>query len=233
MNIVITGATKGIGRAIVEAFAVQGARILVCSRTLEDLHQLKLAVEAAHPQSEVLFCAADLSVKEEVRQFADFVHAEVDVLDVLVNNTGVFKPGDVIDEADTMLEDLMKTNVYSAYYLTKYLLALLLKNKKGHIFNICSVASILAYPDGGSYSITKFALLGFSKVLREELKEKGVKVTSVLPGITWSDAWKGATLPHDRLLLASDVAKVILNAYQLSDTAVVEEILLRPQLGDL
>ena len=233
MNAVITGGTKGIGQAIVEAFAGQGGRILVCSRSLEDLQVLKQEVENQNPTIEILVQQADLSEKNEVLKFAEFIRSNIERLDVLVNNTGVFKPGEVIGEEDTMLEDLMKTNVYSAYYLTKYLLPLLLRNKRGHIFNICSVASLLAYPDGGSYSISKFALLGFSKVLREELKERGIKVTAVMPGITWSNAWTGANFPVDRLLQPSDVAKVILNAYNLSETAVVEEIVLRPQLGDL
>ena len=194
---------------------------------------MKAELEGHNSRATVRPCVADLSKREEVRAFAEFVASHTTTIDVLVNNTGVFKPGNVTEEPETMLEDLMRTNVYSAYYLTKYLLPLLLENGKGHIFNLCSVASLYAYPDGGSYSITKFALLGFSKVLREELKEKNIKVTSVLPGITWSDAWSGATLPEDRLLQAEDVAKVVVNAFQLSATAVVEEILIRPMLGDL
>jgi len=98
---------------------------------------------------------------------------------------------------------------------------------------MCSVASLIAYPNGGSYSISKFALLGFSKVLREELKEFGIKVTSIMPGATWSNSWAGVDLPKDRLMMANDVAQVILSAIKMSDSAVIEDIVLRPQLGDL
>ena len=98
---------------------------------------------------------------------------------------------------------------------------------------MCSVASILAYPNGGSYSISKFALLGFSKVLREELKTQGIKVTAILPGATWSDSWQGVDFPEDRLMQASDIALAVWSAYNLSRAAVVEELLIRPQLGDL
>ena len=234
INVVVTGGTKGIGRAIAEAFAaVEPTQLFVCARTESHLSEMKQLLETQHAGVVVRPFVADLSRREDVRAFADFIQEHTDVIDVLVNNAGVFKPGNVTEEPETMLEDLMRTNVYSAYYLTKYLLPLLLQNGKGHIFNLCSVASLYAYPDGGSYSITKFAMLGFSKVLRAELKEKGIKVTSVLPGITWSDAWTGAAFPQERLLLAADVAGVVLNAYQLSATAVVEEILIRPQLGDL
>jgi NADP-dependent 3-hydroxy acid dehydrogenase YdfG len=91
----------------------------------------------------------------------------------------------------------------------------------------------MAYKNGGSYTISKFALLGFSKVLREELKEHGVKVTALLPGAAWSDSWSGAPYPEERLMQAADVARTVWAAYTLSDSAVVEEVVLRPQLGDL
>ena len=76
-------------------------------------------------------------------------------------------------------------------------------------------------------------MLGFTKVLREELKPLGIKVTALLPGATWSDSWRGADFPPDRLMQAEDIAKMVWAAYDLSDSAVVEELLLRPQLGDL
>ncbi|MBL7876963.1 MAG: SDR family NAD(P)-dependent oxidoreductase, partial [Cyclobacteriaceae bacterium] len=103
----------------------------------------------------------------------------------------------------------------------------------GHIFNICSIASIKAYPNGGSYAISKFALLGFSKVLREELKEHGIRVTAVLPGATKTASWAGSTLPDSRFIKPEDVAETIFSAYSLSPNAVVEELLIRPQLGDI
>ena len=107
------------------------------------------------------------------------------------------------------------------------------KKGKGHIFNMCSVASLMAYPNGGSYSISKYALLGFSKNLRLELKDKGIKVTGIMPGATWSASWEGVELPEERLMQASDIALAVWSATQMSPSAVVEDIVLRPQLGDL
>lgn len=109
----------------------------------------------------------------------------------------------------------------------------MLETGKGHIFNMCSIASLHAYPDGGSYSISKFALLGFSKNLREELKDKGIKVTSIMPGATWSASWAGADFPEDRLMQAADIANAVWSAWSMSPAAVVEDIVIRPQLGDL
>ncbi|HHH49983.1 MAG TPA: SDR family oxidoreductase [Saprospiraceae bacterium] len=233
MNIVITGATKGLGRAIAETFAKEGFDQAICARSQKDLEDCKAALLAINPKIKVYTKVVDVRQKEEVLAFGAFVKKHFSTLDILMNNAGVFLPGEVHKEADGLLEKQIETNLYSAYYLTRALLPLMLPNKSGHIFNMCSVASLIAYPNGGSYSISKFALLGFSKVLREELKDKGIKVSSILPGATWSASWAGVDLPKSRLMEANDIAATILAAYKLSPSAVVEEIVLRPQLGDL
>ena len=91
----------------------------------------------------------------------------------------------------------------------------------------------MAYPQGGSYAISKFAMLGFSKCLREELKPHNIKVTAIMPGATLTDSWKGVELPEERFIPAEDIASIIYNTTLLSDRTVVEDIVIRPQLGDL
>jgi NAD(P)-dependent dehydrogenase (short-subunit alcohol dehydrogenase family) len=91
----------------------------------------------------------------------------------------------------------------------------------------------MAYANGGSYSISKFAMYGMSKVLREEMKSFGVKVTSVMPGATLTASWEGADIPPERFVKPEDVAIMVLSTYLLSDRAVVEDLVIRPQLGDL
>ncbi len=105
--------------------------------------------------------------------------------------------------------------------------------KAGHIFNMCSVASLQAYPNGGAYSITKYALLGFSDNLRYELKDEGIKVTAISPGAVWSNSWSGSGVPPERIMKAEDIAALLWTTYSLSAQATVEHIVLRPQLGDL
>lgn len=168
-----------------------------------------------------------------MQRFAEVIRSRWSRVDVLVNNAGVFRPGRVCDEAAGTLEFLIEANLYSAYHLTRALLPLMRPYRSGHIFNMCSIASLMAYPNGGSYSISKFALLGFSKALREELKPEGIRVTALLPGATWSDSWRGVELPAERLMQADDIAQLVWAAYQLSPSAVVEELVVRPQLGDL
>jgi short-subunit dehydrogenase len=230
---VVTGATKGLGRAIAEVFAENGFDLCVCARTETDLAAMQADWAERFPGQRLLTFPTDVSKKSEVLEFGAFVRKSLPQLDVLVNNAGIFLPGMVSEEREGTLETLLETNLYSAYHLTRALLPAMLPHRKGHIFNMCSVASVMAYPNGGSYSISKFALLGFSKALREELKPCGIKVTSILPGAAWSDSWRGVDFPADRLMQASDVAKALWGCYTLSDAAVVEELLLRPQLGDV
>ncbi len=231
MTIVITGATKGIGRAIAEQFATPKTTLFVCARNHEDLKALKVFLQ--QQGAKVYIKKADVSKRKQVIAFADFITKHTDKIDILVNNAGMFQQGTITEEAEGLLEQMINTNLYSAYHLTRALLPLLYANPKGHIFNMCSIASEKAFPTASAYSISKFALLGFSKVLREELKNKNIKVTSLMPGATWSNAWAGVTLPKERIMQAKDIAKVVWSAYQLGDSAVVEEIVIRPQLGDL
>lgn len=187
----------------------------------------------AYPDQEIIGEVCDMGVQKEVESFAASVISQMKAIDVLVNNAGVFLPGEILKEEAGALEQMINVNLYSAYHLTRKIAPIMAARGKGHIFNMCSVASIKAYPNGGSYSISKFALLGFSKVLREELKPKGVKVTSILPGATWSNSWAGVDLPRERLMEANDIAMSVANAIEMSPSAVVEEIIVRPQLGDL
>ncbi|MDX1477980.1 MAG: SDR family oxidoreductase [Saprospiraceae bacterium] len=230
---VITGATKGIGRAITEAMVESGYDVAICARTQADLDTFAGTLRALRKGCQVLTLNTDVRDKQELKQFADRISAEWDTVDVLVNNAGLFVPGEILKEPDLTLEMMMEVNVYSAYYLTRHLLPLLQGGSHGHIFNMCSIASLKAYPGGGSYTIAKFALRGMSMVLREELKQQNIKVTTVIPGATWTDSWKGAGFPEERLMPAADIAEAVMSALRMSPGSVVEEILIRPQLGDL
>ena len=232
MNIVITGASKGIGFATAKAFAAAGHHLYLTSKTAADLAAAAAELQAAYPSVTIEFMHADLAIKGQVHCFSEWLLARA-VPDVLVNNAGYFLPGQLQDEAEGQLEAQLNANLFSAYHLTRDLLPSMIQVKQGHIFNICSIASLQAYPHGGSYSISKYALLGFSANLRLELKDKGIKVTAVCPGATYTNSWKGSGVSEERIMEANDIAKMIYAATQLSAQAVVEDIVLRPQLGDL
>ena len=231
-RLVITGGTKGIGKAIIMRFAQEGFDIATCARNDRDLEELKMNVEEAYKVN-VFSMKADMSNKEEVKGFIQEVKRFFDRVDVLVNNAGVFIPGAVHEEEEGALELMINTNLYSAYHVVRGFIHEMKAARSGHVFNICSTASIMPYANGGSYCISKFALLGMSKVLREEMKEHNVRVTSILPGATLTASWDGVDLPEERFMKAEDVAETVWNAYQLSDRTVIEEVVMRPQLGDI
>ena len=232
-NAVITGATKGIGKAIAMKLAAEGLDLFLCSRNQSDLERVQEEIQMAFPAVQIWTMTVDLSKRNEVQDFVQFISDHCTALGVLVNNAGVFFPGKITEEKEGTLTTQMETNLYSAYHLTRGLLPLMRPQRHGYIFNMCSIASFMAYPNGGSYSISKFALLGFTKVLRAELLDEGIKVTAIMPGATWSNSWAGADLPVERLMQPEDVAEVIVSALNMSDAAVMEEIVLRPQKGDL
>ena len=232
MNIVITGASKGIGYAIADIFASHGHDLFLTSKTATALDAAVIELKEKYPAIKIDSFAADLSLQSEVDAFAKWCLGQTQ-LDVLVNNAGYFVPGKLESEAAGQLQTQLDTNLMSAYHLTRALLPSMRSKKSGHIFNICSIASLAAYENGGAYSISKFALLGFSKNLRLELKDQGIKVTAVCPGAVYTNSWSGSGVDPKRIMEASDIAKMIYVATQLSPQAVVEDIVMRPLLGDL
>lgn len=233
MNAIITGATKGIGRAIALKFAAENINLCICARSQEGLDELINEINKLNPRVLVSATKCDVSIKKEVDNFSKFCLDTFDHIDILVNNAGYFVPGDIHTEEDGLLEKMLNTNLFSAYHLTRNIVPQLKKQQSGLIINISSVAGIKAYPQGGSYSISKFALTGFSQNLRGELKEDGIKVSTVYPGATFSASWEGSDVDEDRIMEANDIAESVFAITKLSKKAVVEDIILRPQLGDL
>lgn len=231
-SIVVTGGTKGIGRAIIQKFAKEGFDVFTCSRNDDDLQKLKMDFELEFPDRKLFTMKADLSQKDQVDHFAQMIKGH-GIPDVIVNNTGIFIPGSVHSEPEGNFELMMHTNLFSAYYLTRAFSSALIERRSGHIFSIGSIAGLTAYANGGSYAISKWAMLGFTKCLREELKEFNIKVTSILPGATFTSSWEGADIPVERFIKVEDIAESVWSAYNLSPYSVVEEIVIRPQLGDL
>lgn len=236
MIIVVTGATRGIGKAIIEVFLKDSAphHFYICARKIEQLEALKELIESApasHHKATIATC--DLQQTSEIKAFGALILATGQPVDLLFNNAGIYEPGSCYNEPEGLLEKMLQVNLMSAYHLTRALVTPMIERKKGHIFNLCSIASIQAYANGGSYSISKFALSGLTRNLREELKPHGVKVTGIYPGATLSSSWDGMDIDPHRIMEVTDVAKMIYAAAHLSEQAVVEDIILRPQLGDL
>ncbi len=223
---VITGGTQGIGLALVQKFLAEGFTVTTCGRSIGKIP----AEVTAHPRLRTM--TADLTQRADIARLAVFVLAH-GAPDVVVHNTGTFQPGSIQTEEEGVLEHLFATNVQSAYHLTRVLVPAMRAAGKGHIFTMCSIASIMAYANGGSYCISKFALLGFTKVLRAELIGTPLRVTAILPGATLTPSWDGAGLPPERFIPAADIASAVWACYQMAPSTVVEELLVRPLEGDI
>ena len=132
--IVVTGGTKGIGKAIIEKFSRHDFDIVTCSRNRQELDLLKTTLYKLNPAINVFVRQADLSDKNQTKDFCEFVRALQRPIDVLVNNAGFFLPGQIVTEPEDTLEQMINANVYSAYHTTRGLAAEMINKSVGHIF---------------------------------------------------------------------------------------------------
>lgn len=232
MDVVITGASRGLGKAVAEIFAENGHNLYLTALHETRLYKAMEELLNKYPAITIKAKPFDLSKKEQAQAFGQWCLKNCSPA-ILVNNAGNFTGANVYNEEEGALEEMIETNLYSAYHLTRVIVPTMIEKKSGHIFNISSIAGLKAYPGGGSYSISKFALRGFSVNLREELKSYNVKVTTVFPGAVYTDSWASSGIDKKRFMEASDIADMIFVASHLSPQACVEDIIIRPQLGDI
>ncbi|MDP2176666.1 MAG: SDR family oxidoreductase [Bacteroidota bacterium] len=225
---VISGGSKGIGLALVKKFLEQDFTVFAISRNIGELNELQITYS-----NQLFHISADLSDKIATKEAAALIRSQISKVDVLINNAGVFLPGQIANEQEGDFELQMNLNVGSAYHLTRALLPLMYHQDISYVFNICSTASQTAYINGGSYCISKHALLGFSKVLRQELIDKNINVSAILPGATLTDSWSGTTLPEERFIKPENIAEMIYVFWLNRNNSCVEEITIRPVLGDI
>lgn len=232
-NAVITGASKGIGKAIAQKLVMENFNLIICARDQINLDKTVAELQKINAQVEITGVVTDMGKKRDIEKLAAMITKKFYHIEILVNNAGAYQPGNIHTEADGVLEEMLAVNLFSAYHLTRSLLPGMIKRKSGHIFNIVSVAGLQAYPAGGSYSISKFALMGFSKNLREELAPHNIKVTAISPGATQTASWDGVKVEPGRMMQPEDIADVLWSAYNLSPQTVVEDIVMRPIAGDM
>lgn len=232
MNVLITGASRGIGKAIARQFADAGYNLLITSKSAHKLYAAMEELQLHFTNVTIKAKAFDLSEKKEVTALGDWCLQQGGVC-VIVNNAGIFEPGNINGSNEGIVEQLLQVNFFSAFHLTRFLLPHIISLPSAHIFNISSIAGVAAYPAGSLYSISKYALTGFSHNLRNELKNTPVKVTTVISGAVYTDSWEGFDNSTGRIAEPADIAKMIVAATQLSKQACVEEILVRPQQGDV
>lgn len=219
---IVTGATRGVGRAIALALAANGYELWITARSQEGLMALKAELEGIS-NTEHHFHALDFSDQKQVESYTNILTVLVDKIDVLVNNAGIYMPDGLLDEEGS-LEKHMQVNFYAAYTITQTLLPLFEEQESGHIFNICSVVNKQPRASAASYTISKFALYGYHQLLLQTMKPHNVKVTALLPSSINTSSWDGIEAPKDDFVQPEDIANVILTAIDMRPGTVMNEI---------
>jgi hypothetical protein len=222
-----------MGRAIAVAFAKEGINLAFCARSADDLLSFKNVLYAINPNIQVFTSVTDCSVKEQVLQFAAAAEKELGFISIIVNNVGMYTWSGILDDKEDAFIKNVNTNLAPAYELYRYFGKKMIAAHEGHIFNICSVASLNPIAEAGTYSVTKYALLGLSKVMRAEMQQHGVKVTAIIPGSTLTDSWAGMEVDKEKMVLPEDIASAILNTYKMSSGANVDQIIIKPAYGQV
>lgn len=228
----ITGATKGMGLAIAEKLAECGCNLVLVARTEESLEALKRRLQTAFPRIEIQYVVCDFSDADQLGDLIRWTEKQVPHLDILINNVGIFKPISLLNESEEDFELQMRINYHTPHRLSRSIAKNMCKNGSGHIITISSIASREPVWSAGSYTVTKYAVRGLTRVLRDEVRSYGVKVTEIIPGSTLTSSWEGTTIPADRFILPADIAEAAAMCLQLSKGAHVEEIVIKPQHGN-
>ncbi len=231
--ILTTGASQGIGAAIAKVFAaeVTGARLALVARNGKNLAAVARSCAKLGATAETFTC--DVSDESEVAVMATAVAKRFGAVDVLINNAGVFAGAPFAETPVAEFDRIVAANLRSAFLVTREFLPAMLRRKRGDIFFMSSIAGLAAYPNGAAYCAAKFGVTGLAAVLRAETKGAGVRVCCVHPGATWSPSWAQSGVAEARMMPAADVARAFLDVWRLSRRTVVEEIVLRPQGGDI
>jgi NAD(P)-dependent dehydrogenase (short-subunit alcohol dehydrogenase family) len=231
--VLITGASQGIGAVIARTFAreLRGVRLALVARNMKNLLGVARACTKWGARAEAFEC--DVGNESSVALMADAVTARFGAVDVLINNAGAFAMAPFVETKVDEFDRMIAVNLRSAFLVTRAFLPAMLQRKGGDIFFMSSIAGLGAYPDSTAYCAAKFGVTGMAKVLRAETREHGIRVCCVHPGATWSPSWEKSGVKPERIMPADDIARAILDVYRLDRRTVVEEIVLRPQLGDV
>ena len=232
--ILITGASQGIGAAIAKAFAreLPGCRLALVARSEKNLATVaRRCAQLGASKAEAYPC--DVSDADAVETLALAVTKRFGALDVLINNAGVFCGAPLLETSIADFDRIVATNLRSVFLVSRAFVPAMAKRGRGDVFNMSSIAGLVGYPNGAAYCAAKFGVTGLTKVMRMELKDKGIRVTAVHPGATVSPSWEGTTIPATRMMPPEDVARAFVEIYRMSRRTVVEEIILRPQQGDV
>ena len=231
--VLITGASQGIGAALARVFAeeIPGVRLALVARNRARLEAVARNCRRRGAKAQVFPC--DVGEEKPVAAMAKAVAKRYGTIDVLINNAGQFLSVPFLRMKTADFDRMLAANLRSVFLVSRAVAPAMARRGRGDIFNMSSIAGREAFAGDAGYCAAKFGLSGLSQVMRLELRDKGVRVCCVYPGATSSPSWRGSGIPRSRLMPAADVARAFLDCYRLGRRTVVEEVVLRPQGGDI
>ncbi|MGC8792599.1 MAG: SDR family oxidoreductase [Bryobacteraceae bacterium] len=220
---VVTGGTRGIGRAIAEALLREGAAVAICGRTEEGVRR---AVEAMAPLGRICGRAADVGRWEDVENLFVFVERELGGVDILVNNAGV---GVFAPAAELSLDDwrrTMETNLTGAFHATRAAIPIMKRRGGGFVINIGSLAGKSPFAGGAAYNASKFGLNGFSEAVMLDYRYENIRVATIMPGSVATEF--GQSGPEDWKIAPEDIAQIVLFMLRMPARTLVSRVEVRP-----
>jgi 3-oxoacyl-[acyl-carrier protein] reductase len=213
----ITGAGKGIGKATAIALAKEGVNLGLLARNYADLESLQQELTSTY-SIKVSIATADISNRPEAERAVETLIGELGSLDILLNNAGTAQFGTLLDMDPEQWEKIIQTNLMGTYYVTRSALPTMLKQNGGSIINIASTAGERGFATGSAYCASKFAVLGLTEALMQEVRKSNIRVTALTPSTVNTELAVKAGLSigdEDRMMQAEDVAELILAALKL------------------
>jgi 3-oxoacyl-[acyl-carrier protein] reductase len=225
---IVTGSTKGIGRAIAEALVREGVNVSVCARKADEVERAVSELGEAG-EGGVTGAVCDVRDYEEVKALFEHTVAEFGGVDVLVNNAGIGLFGRVDEISVEDFRAVLETNLFGVFYCCREAIPRMKERGGGYIINISSLAGVNAHPQMAAYNASKFGLNGFSEALMQEVRHDGIKVSYIMPGSV--NTYFGDDEPDESQswqLQPPDIARVVLDLLHAEDRSLASRVEIRP-----
>lgn len=223
-NALITGAGKGIGKAVALALAAEGTNIILLARTKADLEKTAMEIEAFGVKAFIV--TADISDIKSVNEAVEKALTEFKTIDILINNAGIGKFGKFMDLTPEEFEQIIKVNLMGVYYATRAVLPGMIEQQSGDIVNISSTAGLRGAAATSAYSASKFAVIGLTESLMQEVRKHNIRVTALTPSTVATDMAKDLNLTDgnpDKVMQPEDVAELIVAQLKLNKRVFIKD----------
>lgn len=229
----VTGAGRGIGKAIAKAFGREKAILALSSRTIEEIKSVSESINQKGGEARPFRC--DVSSESEIINTVGKIEKTFGNINILINNAGVVKFVPLVETSAEDWDQMMNINLKGAFLCTKKILPSMIEQRDGHIINIVSVAGIQPFRTSSAYCASKYGLMGLTAVTREEVREHNIKVTAIIPGAVDTPIWNniGGDFDRSKMIPPEDIAQIVISACKQTKKTLVEDIIIRPVSGNL